>query len=438
MEKGERKCGRREDLFVSLATCDIPRRDPALVVVLFLFLFLFLFLHKQSIMSTKTAVTIKELWVYPVKACQGVQVSAANVTPTGLEYDRTWCVVDLEGTHVPKLEAISGRRMPVLATITVSFANDMSMLSLAAPGMPQLQIPTTEDSYKDCETVTVESAGAAGSGTWSLAFLECQVHAQGSAWINDYLNKPHAKYGLVNGKKIPGRFALLRSCTQVVHLKDYPPIFPLIAKAQSDVGNYQARFAGNYRRLSDFAPFLLVSEASAQFLGSACDLKEEYPTTSFRGNIIVTGESLAPWAEESWAELEISSANDKDKTPLVLHTIKACPRCTVPCRDQAGTGGWLFPTQPLTLWNVLKKLYPRKFSDPEWGSWAGAFMGVYMGHHGQTGKIAVGDRIHPTKRVAWDAHLKSAERERWIKMGGVIAAVSLIPMVRILWKRRYS
>jgi hypothetical protein len=29
------------------------------------------------------AVTIKELWVYPVKSCQGVQVTSANVTATG-------------------------------------------------------------------------------------------------------------------------------------------------------------------------------------------------------------------------------------------------------------------------------------------------------------------------------------------------------------------
>jgi hypothetical protein len=33
-----------------------------------------------------------------------------------LEYDRTWCVVDLEGTHVPKFEAISGRRVRTLYT----------------------------------------------------------------------------------------------------------------------------------------------------------------------------------------------------------------------------------------------------------------------------------------------------------------------------------
>jgi hypothetical protein len=33
--------------------------------------------------------------------------------PHSLEYDRTWCVVDLEGTHVPKLEAISGRRVRI-------------------------------------------------------------------------------------------------------------------------------------------------------------------------------------------------------------------------------------------------------------------------------------------------------------------------------------
>jgi hypothetical protein len=30
-----------------------------------------------------SALTIKELWVYPVKACQGIQVTSANVTATG-------------------------------------------------------------------------------------------------------------------------------------------------------------------------------------------------------------------------------------------------------------------------------------------------------------------------------------------------------------------
>jgi hypothetical protein len=325
--------------------------------------------------------------------------------------------------------------MPVLATISVSFSKDNDMLCLDAPGMPSLKVPTSEESYKDCETLKVESAGAAGAGTWSLAFLDCKVHDKGSAWINDYLNKPHEKYGLVNGKKIPGKFALVRSFTQVVDLGAYPPIFPLIEKSKTD-SNYKARFAGNYRRLSDFAPFLLVSEASAKFLGRACDMKEnggDYPTTSFRGNIIVSGESLGPWEEESWAQLEIVSDND---TTLVLHTIKQCPRCTVPCRDQARTGAWLFKNEQLKLWKVLKALYPRKFSDPEWGSWAGAFMGTYLGHNGMTGKIAVGDTIHPTKIVAWDSHLKSEELGKWIKIGGVIVAVSMIPMLRIIWKRR--
>jgi len=28
-----------------------------------------------------------------------------------IEFDRTWCIVDLDGTHAPKLEAISGRRV---------------------------------------------------------------------------------------------------------------------------------------------------------------------------------------------------------------------------------------------------------------------------------------------------------------------------------------
>jgi hypothetical protein len=59
------------------------------------------------------------------------------------------------------------------------------------------------------------------------------------------------------------------------------------------------------------------------------------------------------------------------------------------------------------LWKTLKALYPRKYSDPEWGSWAGAYMGIYMGNMGKIGKISVGDKIVPTRTSPWDAHLSS-------------------------------
>jgi uncharacterized protein YcbX len=300
------------------------------------------------------------------------------------------------------LERNSILQMPVLATIKVSF--DSNMIYLDAPGMAQVAMPTLPDSYEDAPSIRVESAGASPAGTWSLAFLDCKQHVEASDWMNQYLNRPDdvevPEGRRVNGKMTAGKFAVVRSMHNVVDLGKYPPIFPLIEKSKTNAA-YKKRFEGNYRRLSDFAPFLLVSESSARFLVKQCEV-DEYPTRSFRGNIVVDGKGLEPWAEETWAKLEISS--EKHDT-LVLHTIKQCPRCTVPCRDQT-TGKFLFQADPLKLWKVLKAIYPRKFHDPEWGSWAGAIMGVYMGHNGKEGKLMVGDIITPIEIVPWDAHLQ--------------------------------
>lgn len=371
---------------------------------------------------TDTSIKIVELWVYPVKACRGVKVDSAKVTPTGLEHDRSWCIVDLEGTHVPKLEAISQRRMPCLATIEISF-NQQSKICMHAPGMSILCLPTTPaDLKKAMHSAPILTAECAGS-SWSLGFLDCRVHAEGSKWVTDYLNqpKPDDDSGrLINGKMTKGQFALVKSMG-VVDMATYPPIFPLIERAQHDP-SYQKRFEGNVRLFSDFSPYLLVSQSSARHLADLCATKE-YPITSFRGNIVVDGDSLAPWEEESWSSLEISTTssptmnnnnNDTTTVPLItLKTIKQCPRCTVPCRDQA-TGKFLFAKEQVKLWNVLKKAFPRKYSDPEWGAWAGAYFGVYMGG-GHTSipkeeeiRLTVGNVITPVDILPWDSHLRSA------------------------------
>ena len=83
--------------------------------------------------------------------------------------------------------------------------------------------------------------------------------------------------------------------------------------------------------------------------------------------------------QESWTRVRLVAAGGDSS--LALRKIKECPRCTVPCRDGM-SGGWVFPEQKLRLWSVLKKAFPLKAIDPEWGTWAGPFFGVYFGHGG--------------------------------------------------------
>ena len=320
-------------------------------------------------------------------------------------------------------------------------------------------MPTSalDASYNDdSPTIRVECAGGHGKDRWSLAYLDCQQHRQGSKWISEFLNRPKeavrspsngetspTERRRNHGKKTKGSFALVRSMPQdVVALGAYPPIFPLLEKAQSNP-IYRQRFEGNYRRLADFAPLLMVSKASARFLGQHCTPRQSmYHTRSFRANVIVddvrisadlsnTEPTLQPWAEESWAHMEISSpiTNSSSSGSLKLHTIKPCPRCTVPCRDQAGTGQYLFnaPKHRFQLWTILHRLFPRQYKDPEWGSWAGAYMGIYVGLSRNVSltrpretsttddtslTISVGDVITPTKTTPWDQHLSQQQESR--------------------------
>ena len=137
---------------------------------------------------------IEELWVYPVKSCQGVRVKKAALTPTGLENDRAWCVVDEDGVNVSKFESVSGRKLPALAKICVSFSDDVKKLYLNAQGMDQLEVPVSIEAYKDMPDILVECSGKSTTakegedGGWSLGFIPSKRHSEGSEWLTKYLN----------------------------------------------------------------------------------------------------------------------------------------------------------------------------------------------------------------------------------------------------------
>src|SRR5690606_17930169 len=69
--------------------------------------------------------TIAQLWIYPVKSCAGIQLTEAELTETGLLYDRAWMVVDSAG------EFVSQRELPRMALIQPSFR--LGQLVLRAP-----------------------------------------------------------------------------------------------------------------------------------------------------------------------------------------------------------------------------------------------------------------------------------------------------------------
>ena len=190
---------------------------------------------------------------------------------------------------------------------------------------------------------------------------------------------------------------------------NYPPIFPIIAKAQKGAGD--AHWRKSWTRFQDFAPFLIASEASARHLSELAGVT--YPIEPFRASIIVDGDEISAWEEETWRTVAVGA-------DVLLTKIKECPRCTVPCRSPV-TGEYLFPgSEKLKLWKTLKKAFPGKAGDAEWSTWKGVFFGVYFGHSssggsgGNVGKtISVGDEIVAGERTTWDAHL-ARSRTPWV------------------------
>ena len=75
---------------------------------------------------------IAELWCYPVKSCAGIRLPRATLLDSGLEWDRTWMVVDADG------EFVSQRELPRMALIQPAFR--MGQLALRAPGMLALHL----------------------------------------------------------------------------------------------------------------------------------------------------------------------------------------------------------------------------------------------------------------------------------------------------------
>lgn len=377
--------------------------------------------------------TVEELWIYPVKACQGVRVDTARLTKTGLEFDRQWCVVDRDGRAVAAMEHISSRKMPAMMTVRVSLAEDRRSLFLDAPGMPQCAVPTALEAYAAGEVVQVECGGKSTSsgGGWLLGKLQGRIHVEASSWLTTYFNRRADDKKRISGFEDETRFALVRSDSPCgLEMSSYQPIVPwlsraLLAHERGTDAAYSERVIGNAKHFADMAPLLLASRSSARFTGELCG-NMAYPVESFRANIVVDGLDLQPWEEETWRHVDIVSPSGES---VRLTKIKECIRCTVPCRD-ASTGRFLFSDRPLLLWRVLKRCFPRKFEDPEWGSWAGGpFFGVYFGNGGMEGVLKVDSRIDVVKTCKWDEHLRSPWLALWWPLAGAGAAVALLAAI---------
>lgn len=348
-------------------------------------------------MGASASATVTELWVFPVKGCQGIRVDEWEMAPTGLAYDRHWCVVDRNGTRFPEREYISGRKLPKLATIGVAFvgSGDAALLVLTAEGMQPLEVPCCLADYEDREAVDVRCSGFSTtdpeSRGWQLGSIPSRSAGEvAEAWVTEYLNRGDVDPD--HRKSPPARYMLVRGMPDAMRsVADY-------AGPSAKMGLEGQRLAyvnahpGDGVAFQDWAPFLLTNLQSGRDLGARMGTTDAvgYPVLSCRGSIVVDG---APaWAEEDWLAFTIGGT--------AFRKLKECPRCVTPNRDQT-TGEFLFEKgnyrgasggrmKPM---GTLRRAFPQKAGDAEWGIWAGPFFGVYVGHAGARGTLRVGTPV---------------------------------------------
>ncbi len=238
---------------------------------------------------------IAELWVYPVKSCAGVRLPRATLLDTGLEWDRSWMVVDAQG------EFVSQRELPRMALIQPSFK--LGQLVLRAPGMLALHLQL--DAAEAPARVRV----------WDDEVEAYDMGDVAAQWFSDFLS-PGAPAGLQ-------RLRLVRFDPEVQRLSSLKWTGGVPAPVH--FGDGFAVLVASAAALDDLNTRLAAAGQPA------VDMRR------LRPNIVLGG--VAAHDEDRFSDLYLPGSCAAEATTH-LQLVKPCARCSIPDvnPDTAATG----------------------------------------------------------------------------------------------------
>lgn len=298
------------------------------------------------------AITVSELWIYPVKGMRGVRVSERDVDATGLRGDRRFVLIGDNNRFLTQ------RECPGLARIDARHdeKEGISVLRLGT-------ISAATNRYHEIGAVDVEALNRTSGEQYKTTV---------SIWhdtVEAILIR--RKFGNAIDRSMS---AILERPVRLAYLPDWS-VRPSRGQlpGTSDV---RTSFADGY-------PFLVTSaESLADLNRRLADKKEDgIPMDRFRPSIVVGGcdEPVKgrdkPFEEDSWVEFQIGD--------VTFHGMKRCGRCGVTTTNQ-DTGGRM-GKEPL---ETLEE-YRRFGKDVCFGLYA---------NHANPGTIRVGDEVRVIRR----------------------------------------
>ena len=224
---------------------------------------------------------IRQLFIYPIKSCAGVEVTQAELTATGLRMDREWMIVDQHGMFLTQ------RECPHMVWITPALS--ATALTLSAPGFAPVSISL--DLAPAPRTVTVWRDTLSGDD-------------QGDAvanWLDGFLAVPGKQYRLIRFSKQARRLSDLDWTKGVEATNKFSDGFAVQVVTQSALDEFNERLAAQGH--------------------------EPVSMLRFRPNIIL--DDIDAHTEDNLDDLVIHAEGGS----VELGLVKPCPRCAVPNID---------------------------------------------------------------------------------------------------------
>ena len=225
-------------------------------------------------------VGLNALHVYPVKSCAGVALDNSLLIETGLEFDRTWMVVDAHGGFVTQ------RQLPRMVLVRPQLKT--FEMVLRAPGMLALHVAL--DTVEKPVRVRVWDDEVA-------AFDMGDLCAQ---WFSDFLGRP---LRMVRFDPAHKRLSARRWSGAIEAENTFTDGFPVLVASAAGLDELNRR---------------LIAQGHAAVT-----------MARFRPNLVLDG--LDAHGEDALDEIAFATADG----PLRLKLVKPCPRCPMPDVDPA-------------------------------------------------------------------------------------------------------
>ncbi|GAA6133266.1 MOSC domain-containing protein [Oceaniserpentilla sp. 4NH20-0058] len=214
------------------------------------------------------SVYVSQLYTYPVKSLTGISSDKISIDEFGPIWDRRIMVVDQNGKFLTQRQLIQ------MSQVATKFEDETLMLSFKEQN---ITIQLSELPMLDKEIAV---------SVWNDEVLAVELPASINSWMSDVLEKQ----------------VKLCFIKQDTH-------------RQVDL-NFAKK--GDRTGFSDGFPFLILSEASLEFLSD--DIGYPLAAERFRPNIVVAG--CDAFEEDTWSSIEING--------ILFDIVKPCSRCVIP------------------------------------------------------------------------------------------------------------